>query len=264
MEGWSEFALFKKSDGTYILAVSEIGCGPGCDGDLKFLTYNAGKWTDVTKQFVPKLPAQVTSGDYESYWKLPRVGKTLIFVNTDKDVRDESKKLVYKEFKFEWNGATFGDGQTESENTTKIQNPNAQTQTLADENFWIGKFEFEYNGGYQLEQLEVQRSGDKLAAKYRNEVTSQVYDKFSLTVEVKGNTASFYYDKCLPFAKDEEGIEGDLPCNKTTYQKGDLMFKLQRIIQRNNKSVIKRFPEKCQDAENLERVKKFFEGIEFR
>src|SRR5438552_18609665 len=46
MEGWSEFALFKKSDGTYILAVSEIGCGPGCDGHLQLLTYNNGKWTD--------------------------------------------------------------------------------------------------------------------------------------------------------------------------------------------------------------------------
>jgi hypothetical protein len=107
MEGWSEFALFRKSDGTYLFAISEISCGPGCSGELQLLTYKNGKWTDVTNQFSPKLPTTATSGDYEMYWKLPRVGRTLIFVNTNEDVKEEREKLVYKEFKFEWNGTKF-------------------------------------------------------------------------------------------------------------------------------------------------------------
>lgn len=106
-EGWSEFTLFKKPDGTYIFAISEISCGPGCSGDLQLMTFANGKWTDVTKQLAPKLPQEATSGDYENYWKLPRVGRTLIFVNTNEDVKEEGEKLVYREFKYEWNGTKF-------------------------------------------------------------------------------------------------------------------------------------------------------------
>jgi hypothetical protein len=105
-EGWSEFALFKKSDGAYLFAVSEIGCGPGCSGELQLLTFKNGKWTDVSERFSPEIPTEADL-DLESYWKLPRVGKTLIFVNTNESVRDESEKLIYKEFKFEWDGAKF-------------------------------------------------------------------------------------------------------------------------------------------------------------
>ena len=131
-----------------------------------------------------------------------------------------------------------------------------------DEDFWIGKFEFIYRGGYQDTQLEVRRNGAKLEAKFRDEVSAQIYDKFTLTVEVNGNTASFFYDKCLPLAKDEEGLE-PLPCDKTDYKKGDLMFKLQRSIGRNKKSVIKAFSEKF-SVEDLKRVTKFYGGVEFK
>ena len=106
-EGWSEFALFKKADGSYLLAVSEISCGPGCTGELQFLTYKNNKWTDVTRQYAPKIPAGADPEEYENYWALPRVGRTLVLVVTNEGVKEEGEKLVRREYKFEWNGTGF-------------------------------------------------------------------------------------------------------------------------------------------------------------
>ena len=106
MEGWSEFALFKKTDGTYIFAVSEISCGPACNGNLELLIFKNEKWTDVTEQFSPDVSAE-TNSDFENYWELPRAGKTLVYINTNEDVREESDKLIYTELKFNWNGSKF-------------------------------------------------------------------------------------------------------------------------------------------------------------
>lgn len=106
-DGWVEIALFKKTDGAYIVALSQVTNADSLQGEIIFLTFNNGKWTDVTQQYAPKLPAKAVSEDLEAYWKLPRVGKTLIFVNTNENIKEESEKLVHKEFKFEWNGAKF-------------------------------------------------------------------------------------------------------------------------------------------------------------
>jgi hypothetical protein len=106
-EGWSEFALFKRADGSYLFAVSEISCGPGCTGELQFLTYKNNKWTDVTVEFAPKIPAGANADEYENYWKLPRLGRTLVFVVTNEGVKEEGEKLVLQEYKFEWNGTGF-------------------------------------------------------------------------------------------------------------------------------------------------------------
>jgi hypothetical protein len=107
LEGWVEIALFKKNDGSYLVAQTEVGCGPGCDGSLEFFTYKSGQWTNVTEDFLPPLPYTLRTSDLENYWKLPRAGKTLIFVNTNEDVREESEKLVKNELKFDWNGKEF-------------------------------------------------------------------------------------------------------------------------------------------------------------
>ena len=70
-----EVALFKKADGTYIVALSQVECGPGCVGDLIFLNFNHGTWTNVTKQIFPANP----SSD-EGYFKLPQVGTTIALI----------------------------------------------------------------------------------------------------------------------------------------------------------------------------------------
>lgn len=49
-EGYGEVALFKKSDGSYLIGQTEVGCGPACTGNVEFWTYKAGTWTNVTKQ----------------------------------------------------------------------------------------------------------------------------------------------------------------------------------------------------------------------
>lgn len=47
-EGWAEFALFKKTDGSYLVASNFVGCGPACGSTLFFYEHKDGKWTDVT------------------------------------------------------------------------------------------------------------------------------------------------------------------------------------------------------------------------
>src|SRR5947208_19871 len=37
-KGWVEIALFKKADGSDLIAISQVACGNGCQGGLIFLT----------------------------------------------------------------------------------------------------------------------------------------------------------------------------------------------------------------------------------
>jgi hypothetical protein len=118
-EGWAEIALFKRKDGSYLIAETSVGCGPGCDGGVKFSTYQTAKWTDVTKQFAPKVTNQmafegfrknggvneeINSGeDLSFYYLLPRIGRTLqIVCNECSNDADDFVLLEY-----EWNGEKF-------------------------------------------------------------------------------------------------------------------------------------------------------------
>ena len=99
-EGWVEIALFKKADGEYLVALSQVACGPGCQGDVMFLTYKKGVWTNVTKQVFPSSP----SSD-RGYFKFPRVGTTIDLICGDdggEDCKDGSKLAEFK-----WNKTTF-------------------------------------------------------------------------------------------------------------------------------------------------------------
>lgn len=103
--GWMEIALFKKTDGSSIAAISQVECGPGCSGGAQFLTYSNGKWADVSSQYFPKLSkAQDEARDQGCYFKLPRAGRTLKMWCGDTEEDGESKG---REFSFEWNGAKF-------------------------------------------------------------------------------------------------------------------------------------------------------------
>jgi hypothetical protein len=119
-EGWAEIALFKKTDGQYIIAQAENGCGPACVGFVKFWTYTAGKWTEITKQvfadlsektaakaFNAKKPAADEAADekgFSFYYLLPRQGKTLK-VACNECTQSGAEDFVFMEY--EWNGAKF-------------------------------------------------------------------------------------------------------------------------------------------------------------
>jgi hypothetical protein len=119
-EGWAEIALFKRKDGSYLIAETSVGCGPVCDGGVKFSTYQNAKWTDVTKQFAPKITNQMTFEGFRKnggvneevnsgedlqfyYYLLPRIGRTLqIACNECSGEADDFVLLEY-----EWNGEKF-------------------------------------------------------------------------------------------------------------------------------------------------------------
>lgn len=114
-EGWAEIALFKKKDGSYLIAHAESGCGPVCDGLIKFYTYKAGKWTDVTKQVFPNLTeAQIKKAftdkkidteenGLDSYYLLPQEGTTVKLACNQ--CSEEANDFVLMEFV--WNGEKF-------------------------------------------------------------------------------------------------------------------------------------------------------------
>jgi hypothetical protein len=105
-EGWEEIALFKKADGEYLVAISQVECGPGCSGDLMFLAYNKGIWTNVTKQIFPS-----NSSSDQGYFKLPRVGTTIALIDGE-DVGSAKTEDEMKKAEFKWNKVKFvGNGQ---------------------------------------------------------------------------------------------------------------------------------------------------------
>jgi hypothetical protein len=101
-EGWSEVALFKKADGEYLVAISEVECGPGCGGPVMFLTYNDGKWTDVTTQVFPS----DTRSD-RGYFRLPRVGTTIELHGGEDCGAEENCQNRQKLAEFKWNKERF-------------------------------------------------------------------------------------------------------------------------------------------------------------
>jgi hypothetical protein len=121
-EGWAEIALFKKTDGSYIIAQAESGCGPACDGFVKFWTYKAGKWADVTKsvfteptgkEVAKKFNATKGADDEAAdesgmpfYYNLPRQGKIMkLACNECSQVQDGSDDFTIMQY--EWNGTRF-------------------------------------------------------------------------------------------------------------------------------------------------------------
>jgi hypothetical protein len=85
-DGSAEIALFKKTDETYLVAITQSRyLGPGTAGAVIFVSYHKGKWTDVTKSVFSGRPFSDIG-----YFKLPRVGTTVELVCGD-ERGDESK-----------------------------------------------------------------------------------------------------------------------------------------------------------------------------
>lgn len=117
-EGWAEIALFKKKDGSYLIAQAESGCGPACEGFIKFFTYKAGKWTDVTKQVFPMpTESQVkaafkakkinTKDGLSNYFLLPQDGTTVKIACNMCENGETSGEPDLILMEFTWNGENF-------------------------------------------------------------------------------------------------------------------------------------------------------------
>ena len=109
-EGWAEMAIFKKTDGNYVVGISQSGCGPICDSANTFLVYEKGDWRDVTEEVLPTISEAQFDAAYKKHkinedddpgivYELPRLGRTII-VRTDGDRNIELFELT-------WNGTRF-------------------------------------------------------------------------------------------------------------------------------------------------------------
>jgi len=103
----TQIALFKKDGGGYLMAISfrslvHAEKGQVCSGELNFVEYNDGQWTDVTRSYLPKLTAaQLNKAKrLTSCYELPREGRTLRLYH----LWWESEETWGR---FEWNGTRF-------------------------------------------------------------------------------------------------------------------------------------------------------------
>ena len=95
-KGWTEVALFKKADGSSLVAISQVECKPGCSGGLIFSLYTKGHWNNVTRQVFPE------SSSLHGYYTLPRVGTSIALVCGDDNCRHGEKLAEYQ-----WNKEEF-------------------------------------------------------------------------------------------------------------------------------------------------------------
>lgn len=122
-EGFAEIALFKKTDGNYLIAEMRADCDPVCEGFLRFFTYDRAKWQDVTHEYLPEYGEIVTefnkkrpkgtlaknvAGDdtigFEFLYHLPQTGRTIkvscaMCIPSQKNSED---KFYFAEYL--WNG----------------------------------------------------------------------------------------------------------------------------------------------------------------
>ncbi|HTK36980.1 MAG TPA: hypothetical protein VL325_00685 [Pyrinomonadaceae bacterium] len=117
-DGWAEMAIFKQTDGNYIVGVTEVDCGPGCEGKITFLQYNAGSelgWYNMTNSVMPEISDSrikaalkrhlIRNNGTELVYVLPRVGTT-IKVQTPGDYFDIGFKPTVL-FELDWIGWRF-------------------------------------------------------------------------------------------------------------------------------------------------------------
>ena len=95
-KGWVEVALFKKADGTSLIAISQVACAAKRSGGVMFCTYKNGHWQNVTGQVLPD------SSSRRGYYTLPRVG-TSITLLCGGDGCPQGNKLA----EFQWDKEKF-------------------------------------------------------------------------------------------------------------------------------------------------------------
>ncbi len=112
-EGWAEVAIFKKTNGKYIVGISQTGCGPNCLSEARFLSYENGKWQEITNEVLPEITDAQVSAAYQRgkvskenqsgllVYELPRTGTTIKIKTGD----DDAPEVVL--LQLEWNGENF-------------------------------------------------------------------------------------------------------------------------------------------------------------
>lgn len=116
-EGWAEVALFKKTNGEYVVGVVDGSCATICYSGVEFLEYKNGKWSEVTKQVLPEITDQMTLNRYKKLfpddaeyneqnppyinYELPQKGTT---VKVNANEGGDGNTLL---FELAWNGARF-------------------------------------------------------------------------------------------------------------------------------------------------------------
>ncbi|HEX9963067.1 MAG TPA: hypothetical protein VGB00_19190, partial [Pyrinomonadaceae bacterium] len=115
-DDWMEIALFKKSNGEYVVGVTNNACAETCAGSLEFLEYRGDRFVDVSDKIYPvtqqikyaqylrkKRPEQPAPGEsvFGTLSELPRVGKTVKVKFTG----ENGKELTL--FEMTWNGESF-------------------------------------------------------------------------------------------------------------------------------------------------------------
>jgi hypothetical protein len=113
---WMEIALFKKSNGEYVVGVTNNSCTETCAGSIEFLEYRGDRFVDVSDKIYPatrqiqyaqylrkKRPEQPALGEsiFGTVSELPRVGKTVKVKFTG----EKGKELTL--FEMTWNGENF-------------------------------------------------------------------------------------------------------------------------------------------------------------
>jgi hypothetical protein len=96
-KGWAEIALFKKVDGSYVVAISQVTCEQDCTGGVIFATYKSGHWKNVTKQVFPR--------SSQGYYRLPRIGTSILLICGDKS--DKSCHFGEALAEFQWTKEKF-------------------------------------------------------------------------------------------------------------------------------------------------------------
>ena len=117
-DGWAEVAIFKQNDGNYVVGISEMDCGPGCDGKITFLQYVKGSelgWYNMTNTVLPVISEariraayrlhRLKDDSFNVVYVLPRAGTTIKIQNAG-DYFDAGFKPVVL-FELNWNGTRF-------------------------------------------------------------------------------------------------------------------------------------------------------------
>jgi hypothetical protein len=68
-EFYSAVALFKRSDGSDLLAVENRECAAGCNEEFYLLDYEDGQWIDVTAKTLPAMKPEEFSGALQKQFK---------------------------------------------------------------------------------------------------------------------------------------------------------------------------------------------------
>jgi hypothetical protein len=101
----------------------------------------------------------------------------------------------------------------------------------ANEKVWIGYYAHENDVGKEYFMLSIADGGDGLIAEYKETISAQTTNRFSLDVEIKGSVASFYLGQCLPLTDEEKAEGGRNDCGTDDgYKPGDLILKLKRVV----------------------------------